>query len=250
MGDWIVAQGLRGRRGRGALSSPSGLEAHVGEGELLAIAVGELPGPVTWATVAGVEKAEPARPLRPDRDPPAASDTGADAMVLPRDPASLATPAVGAGRSPGEAIDAGVDADRRVLVAAGAQPGAVVVGDRPARPTRWWGDRPAGRAGVAVVGLGDPARPAIVRRLAVGSARVIDLVAPVGLAQSKVSKHLACLRDCGLVISEPVGRASMFSLAQPALADMIAAEVVLGATGNAVALCPAYGVETCEQGPS
>jgi len=99
--------------------------------------------------------------------------------------------------------------------------------------------------------LGDPARLAIVRRLAAGPARVIDLVAAVGLAQSTVSKHLACLRDCGLVVSEPVGRASMFSLAQPALADVLAAaEVVLGATGNAVALCPTYGVDTCEQCPS
>jgi ArsR family transcriptional regulator, cadmium/lead-responsive transcriptional repressor len=91
--------------------------------------------------------------------------------------------------------------------------------------------------------LGDPARLVIVRRLAAGPARVTDLVATLGLAQSTVSKHLACLRDCGLVISEPAGRASVFRLAQPALADMLtAAEEVLAATGNAVALCPEYGV--------
>jgi ArsR family transcriptional regulator, cadmium/lead-responsive transcriptional repressor len=91
--------------------------------------------------------------------------------------------------------------------------------------------------------LGDPARLVIVRRLAAGPARVTDLVAALGLAQSTVSKHLACLRDCGLVISEPAGRASVFRLAQPALADMLtAAEEVLAATGNAVALCPEYGL--------
>ena len=90
--------------------------------------------------------------------------------------------------------------------------------------------------------LGDPARLMIVRHLAAGPARVTDLVAEVGLAQSTVSKHLACLRDCGLVSSEPAGRASVFRLAQPALADMLAAaETVLAATGNAVALCPVYG---------
>jgi DNA-binding transcriptional ArsR family regulator len=91
--------------------------------------------------------------------------------------------------------------------------------------------------------LGDPARLAIVRRLATtGPARVVDLIAVLGLAQSTVSKHLACLRDCGLVTSEPVGRASLFRLAQPALVDMLgAAETVLAATGNAVALCPTYG---------
>jgi DNA-binding transcriptional ArsR family regulator len=93
--------------------------------------------------------------------------------------------------------------------------------------------------------LGDPARLVIVRRLAEGPARVTDLTAGLGLAQSTVSKHLACLRDCGLVTSEPAGRASVFRLAQPALADVLAAaEAVLAATGNAVAICPSYGA--CE----
>jgi DNA-binding transcriptional ArsR family regulator len=99
--------------------------------------------------------------------------------------------------------------------------------------------------------LGDPARLVIVRCLARGPARVTDLTAALGLAQSTVSKHLACLRDCGLVTSEPAGRASVFRLAQPALADMLtAAETVLAATGNAVALCPEYGLDTCCPEPS
>jgi ArsR family transcriptional regulator, cadmium/lead-responsive transcriptional repressor len=99
--------------------------------------------------------------------------------------------------------------------------------------------------------LGDPARLMIVRRLAVGPARVTDLTAALGLAQSTVSGHLACLRDCGLVASEPAGRASVFRLAQPALADLLAAaEAVLAATGNAVALCPAWGLEACAPEPS
>src|SRR5487761_583171 len=55
--------------------------------------------------------------------------------------------------------------------------------------------------------LGDPARLVIVRRLALGPARVTDLTAALGLAQSTVSRHLACLRDCGLVTSEPPRRA-------------------------------------------
>src|SRR6516162_1455010 len=81
--------------------------------------------------------------------------------------------------------------------------------------------------------LGDPTRLAIVRRLAVGPARVTDLVEASGLAQSTVSKHLACLRECGLVMSEPLGRASLFRLNQPALADLLGcAEILLAATGN------------------
>lgn len=104
-----------------------------------------------------------------------------------------------------------------------------------------------GRAGLVPAAalfrsLADPARLAIVRRLVRGEARVVDLVAECGLAQSTVSKHLACLRGCGLVTSRPVGRASVFSVTQPALVDLLsAAETVLAATGSAVALCPTYG---------
>jgi ArsR family transcriptional regulator, cadmium/lead-responsive transcriptional repressor len=90
--------------------------------------------------------------------------------------------------------------------------------------------------------LGDPARLAIVRRLAGGAARVTDLTTELGLAQSTVSRHLACLRDCGLVTTQAVGRASVYSLAQPALLEVLAAaELVLAATGSNVALCPVYG---------
>lgn len=94
--------------------------------------------------------------------------------------------------------------------------------------------------------LGDPTRLAILRRLALGVARVGELVEEVGLAQSTVSKHLSCLKDCGLVDSEPLGRASLFRLSQPALIDLLAsAETVLQSTGQAVALCPAYGIDSC-----
>lgn len=90
--------------------------------------------------------------------------------------------------------------------------------------------------------LGDPARLAILRQLAGGEARVVDLTELLGLAQSTVSKHLACLRDCGLVTVRAAGRASVYSLAQPALLQVFtAAETVLAATGDAVVLCPVWG---------
>jgi len=44
--------------------------------------------------------------------------------------------------------------------------------------------------------LGDPTRLAIVQHLALGEHRVVDLTAHLGLAQSTVSAHLACLKDC------------------------------------------------------
>ena len=61
--------------------------------------------------------------------------------------------------------------------------------------------------------LGDPARLAILRHLALGEHRVVELTEHLGLAQSTVSGHLACLRDCGLVASRPQGRASLYALA-------------------------------------
>ena len=93
--------------------------------------------------------------------------------------------------------------------------------------------------------LSDVARLSIVRRLAKGEARVADLVDELGLAQSTVSAHVACLRDCQLVSGRPEGRQVFYSLARTELLDVLAAaEVVLAATGNAVALCPSYGTDS------
>ncbi|GAA3737918.1 ArsR/SmtB family transcription factor [Salinactinospora qingdaonensis] len=99
--------------------------------------------------------------------------------------------------------------------------------------------------------LGDPVRLALLRHLAHGEARVADLTELLGLAQSTVSKHLACLRGCGLVDYRPQGRQSFYSVARPELLDLLgAAENLLEGTGSAVALCPAYGTDAlAEQQP-
>jgi DNA-binding transcriptional ArsR family regulator len=90
--------------------------------------------------------------------------------------------------------------------------------------------------------LGDPARLAIVARLAAGEARVVDLTRALGLAPSTVSKHLACLRGCGLVDYRAEGRQSFYGLSRPELLDLLgSAERLLAETGDAVALCPVYG---------
>ena len=94
--------------------------------------------------------------------------------------------------------------------------------------------------------LSDPTRLAILRHLAAGEHKVVDLTAHLGLAQSTVSAHLACLRDCSLVASRPQGRASMWSLTHSPdlLALLSAAERLLAATGDAVALCSVYGEQS------
>lgn len=95
-------------------------------------------------------------------------------------------------------------------------------------------------------GLSDPTRLTIMRHLSLGEHRVVELTQQLGLAQSTVSAHLACLKDCGLVSSRPDGRASMWSLNHTDLVlDLLAgAERLLSATGDAVALCATYGVAT------
>lgn len=91
-----------------------------------------------------------------------------------------------------------------------------------------------GAAAFLFHGLADPTRLAILRHLTLGEHRVRDLTEHLGLAQSTVSAHLACLRDCGLVNSRAVGRASMFSLAtEPELLEVLrAAETLIAATSQ------------------
>lgn len=98
--------------------------------------------------------------------------------------------------------------------------------------------------------LAEPTRLVILDHLATGEHRVRDLVDHLGLAQSTVSAHLACLRDCGLVTSRAHGRASMFALAAPEELRLLLdrARQVLETTGAEVMLAehlvgPAHGGE-------
>jgi len=88
-------------------------------------------------------------------------------------------------------------------------------------------------------GFAEPTRLAILLALLDGERRVADLVEQVGGSQSNVSGHLACLRECGLVIDRPGERRQVFyRLAHPEVVDLLrAAEALLAATGTAVELC-------------
>ncbi len=93
-------------------------------------------------------------------------------------------------------------------------------------------------------GFSDRSRLIILQHLLLGEHRVVELTEHLELAQSTVSKHLACLKDCGLVTSRPQGRASIFSVTHPeATTELLAAaEKLLNLTGFAVCLCPNHGV--------
>lgn len=92
--------------------------------------------------------------------------------------------------------------------------------------------------------LADQTRLAILQRLGTGEARVSDLVRELEVPQSTTSEHIACLRDCGLVVGRSEGRQTFYALARPELIDVLSAtEDLLEATGYKVDLCSTYGTE-------
>lgn len=98
---------------------------------------------------------------------------------------------------------------------------------------------PAGLAARLFRGFADPTRVAILLALLDGERRVSDLVDAVGGSQSNVSGHLACLRECGLVLDRPGERRQVFyRLARPEVVELLdVAERLLAATGTAIDLC-------------
>jgi DNA-binding transcriptional ArsR family regulator len=90
-------------------------------------------------------------------------------------------------------------------------------------------------------GFGDPLRLAILVTLAEGEQRVTDLVAEVQGSQSNVSGHLACLKDCGLVVDRAEGRQVFYRIAGPQVVRVLrAAESLLATSGHRIDLCSNY----------
>ncbi len=65
--------------------------------------------------------------------------------------------------------------------------------------------------------LADPTRSRVLLALLDGARFPSDLAAELGVSRQGVSNHLACLRDCGLVTAEPVGRRVRYDLADARL---------------------------------
>ncbi len=90
-------------------------------------------------------------------------------------------------------------------------------------------------------GLADPARLSCVLALRDRSRTVGEIVAATGLSQPNVSKHLACLRDCGLVQAERSGRFVTYCLCGTGVEELLqAADAVLARSGDTLAACPRY----------
>ncbi|HTW85816.1 MAG TPA: metalloregulator ArsR/SmtB family transcription factor [Candidatus Sulfotelmatobacter sp.] len=91
--------------------------------------------------------------------------------------------------------------------------------------------------------LDDPLRYELVMRLFAGPATVSELVAASGAAQSKVSNHLAILRDAEVVSTERMGRAVVYAVADPAIAAVVEAlEHACGGARAAIRTAPELAV--------
>ncbi len=67
-------------------------------------------------------------------------------------------------------------------------------------------------AAAAFAALGDPTRRDVLDALRDGERSVGEIVADLGLAQPRVSKHLRALSDAGLVRCRAVGRRRLYRL--------------------------------------
>ncbi len=93
-------------------------------------------------------------------------------------------------------------------------------------------------------GFSDPSRLKILDALAHSPCSVSELVALTGLTQSNISNHLACMRDCGLVSSQPAGRYVTYSLSDPRVQALIElGDSLLSDVARGVYECTRLGAE-------
>lgn len=87
-------------------------------------------------------------------------------------------------------------------------------------------------------GLADPSRLAILTCLQRGERTSGEVAAETALAASNASRHLACLRDCGLVESRQEWRRVYYRLA-PGVGDLLEHNASLAAAlAERIAACP------------
>ncbi|MEU5891803.1 metalloregulator ArsR/SmtB family transcription factor [Streptomyces sp. NPDC047461] len=93
--------------------------------------------------------------------------------------------------------------------------------------------------------LADPIRCRILLSLRQAPAYPADLADQLGISRTRLSNHLACLRDCGLVVTVPDGRRTRYELADErlghALDDLRAAVVAVEADQT----CPDADTNGC-----
>lgn len=93
-------------------------------------------------------------------------------------------------------------------------------------------------------GLADTARLSCLLAVRERECTVSEVVAATRLSQPNVSKHLACLRDCGLMQSRRSGKYVYYALSDAGVEQVLqSAEALLLQIGSAIGACPNYGAK-------
>lgn len=95
--------------------------------------------------------------------------------------------------------------------------------------------------------MADPTRSRILMTLLKGPSYPAVLARGLELTRSNVSNHLACLRDCGIVVAEPEGRQTRYEIADPHLTRALTSllDVTLAVDENAPCIDPTCSVPGC-----
>ena len=100
-------------------------------------------------------------------------------------------------------------------------------------------------------GLSDPTRVRILEILADRPRTVSELQADLGLAQGRVSSHLACLLWCGYIVGTVDGRFNRYELVDPRVREMlVAAESIVRDNEDRLTSCLVLGSRPDEPAPS
>lgn len=95
--------------------------------------------------------------------------------------------------------------------------------------------------------LSDPTRLRLLEYLLEEEHTVGECVQHVGLAQSRVSTHLACLADCGYVTARRAGRRTFYRVVDPRVAELVRLTRTLVAD-NAAALANCVHIDRSNAG--
>lgn len=86
-------------------------------------------------------------------------------------------------------------------------------------------------------GLADPVRLAILDALREGERCAGDVALAAGISPSNASRHLACLKGCGLVTARQEWRTVYFQLADGVAGLLRANELFIAGVADQVAAC-------------
>jgi DNA-binding transcriptional ArsR family regulator len=95
--------------------------------------------------------------------------------------------------------------------------------------------------------MADPTRSRILLTLLGGAGYPAQLARDLGLTRTNVSNHLSCLRGCGIVIAEPEGRQTRYTIADPHVAVALTAlvDVTLAVDADVPCIDPGCTVAGC-----